>query len=55
MLANDKYPVAQGETLIWIVGNCGVKRGMSDRDARRSSYPHFASSCFSDFATHFLK
>ena len=35
MLANDKYPITQRETLIRIVRDRGVKRGMSNRNARR--------------------
>ena len=35
MLSNDQYPVAQRETLIRIIRDRRIKRGVSDRNARR--------------------
>jgi len=35
MLPNNQYPIQQRETLIRIIRNRCIQRGMSDRDARR--------------------
>ena len=39
MLPNDKYPVAQRETLIRIVRDRSIERGILDRDARMQRLP----------------